>query len=387
MTSEVDVLLVDSSVLGAAGVGLTDGSDPRRRLLDARRAALERWSRALPASRVVRLLPAVGGALVETERVGPVRLLFAQSTRPPACRLVPHERRRLGERGPLAVAPRAEHDVGPHRVRRSSGPGPVVGVLDTGVSDHVELAGAHIPSARFDVNGRQVPGPASDIASHGTAIAAIVGGKTIGVAPGVRLASARVFDTSETSLAAVLAGLEWLVSEAAIEGTDRPGCDLVNCSLGALTADPRLERALVRLRTHFGVQTIAAVGNRGADHDVDAPAAQRDVLAVGSHDGSGAMYVNSDWSVRPFRKPDVCALGVEVMSADAAGPRDYALYTGTSFAAARVTGAMARLLWADAALLSAPSLWRDALKRHCRRMVPPQDVRSTMGRVDFDTLP
>lgn len=222
--------------------------------------------------------------------------------------------------------------------RGFTGAGVRVGHLDTGVDgNHPELMDRIDGFMEFDKNGCPVSGSMpGDSGSHGTHIAGIICGKSVGVAPGARLCSGLVIEGGN-SPARVLAGLEWLLD-----------CKVrVLCiSLGFPDDNPMYETILSRMK-RTGILIVAPVGNRGSGHCCS-PANYPGVLAVGAMNENDRMarFSGSRLFTRALdhAKPNLLAPGVNILSAAPGG--GYQVLSGTSMAAAHVAGVAAILFQA-----------------------------------------
>lgn len=221
----------------------------------------------------------------------------------------------------------------------ATGKGIKIGILDTGIADTPELAGS--VAQRFDAAG---PTQTDDL-SHGTAIAGIVAAHSQlnGVAPGATLFSARAFVAIDGKPPAsnsfvLLKGLDWLATSAA---------QIVNMSFAG-PADPLFLKS-VKAAHGKGIFTVAAAGNDGPKAAPDFPAADPNVFGVTAVDDANALLLQAN-------RGDyiaVAAPGVDVLVLAPDG--SYSMNSGTSIAAAHVSGAVALLLEHD------PSLTPDAL--------------------------
>jgi subtilisin family serine protease len=209
--------------------------------------------------------------------------------------------------------------------RLSTGQGVVVAVIDSGIdSSHPELAGS-IADALDVVDGTAKPH------KHGTAVAGIIGSHAnlMGVAPGARLLAIRAF-AGEGGKLGVGDTTDHIVRS--IDWAHQRGARVVNMSFTG-PRDPLLSREL-RAGTERGIVFVAAGGNEGPN-----PAAADDsVIAVTASDAADKLYPAAN------RGPHIClaAPGVNVLAAIPSG--GYEFKSGTSYAAAHVTGAVALLL-------------------------------------------
>jgi len=119
------------------------------------------------------------------------------------------------------------------------------------------------------------------------------------------------------------------------------GADVVNMSFGtpATSVDPNATRPharVIRYALHYGCVLIAAAGNSGLEEKYY-PAADPDVIAVGSVDAHGRRSRFSTWGDHVA----LCAPGENIISA---GVRGYQANSGTSFAAPFVAGVASLLV-------------------------------------------
>jgi hypothetical protein len=257
----------------------------------------------------------------------------------------------------------------PAEIRRTEpGAGVRVGVLDTSLYAHPWLAGALVgPREDFLAERSEYPVEAG----HGTFVAGLV----LQRAPGCTIEFRKVLSEEEGT------ATSWDVAKRIVE-VGRGGLDVLNLSLGCYTEDgqPPLLLSTAIDRLDPGIVVVAAAGNHGDVEEISDeekrkpawPAALDDVIAVGSTDADGFPS-----SFTPHDVPwiDVYARGEKVRSTyletraahvDGVDPSvkllrfdGWAEWSGTSFAAALVSGAIAAKT--SPGRLSARAAWQELL--------------------------
>jgi hypothetical protein len=204
----------------------------------------------------------------------------------------------------------------------------LVAVIDSKVDvNHPDLAGAI--AEEYGAVGRR-----EDAHSHGTGMtgAIVSHRKLLGIAPNARILAVHAFSTAtrqapEATTRQIIAGIEWAINK---------GARIINMSFAG-PYDPMIQLAM-RNAAAKGVILIAASGNMGAKSPPLYPAADPNVIAVTATDESDTLFTQA------VRGPHlaVAAPGVDVMVP--APAETYQLTTGTSVAAAHVSGVAALLL-------------------------------------------
>ena len=214
-----------------------------------------------------------------------------------------------------------------------------VAVLDTGVdASHPELAGKVRAAQSFDLNSALGEmDPSVDTQGHGTHVAGLICGNTIGVASNTEIVSGVIIPKGIGRLSGFLMGLEW--------AGQNPSVDIVNISAGFPGFDPALREAM-RGIVAAGVLPVVAVGNEGRNQ-TRSPGNYVDVLSVGAvnrelrvsrFSGGGSLLVD----YHQYSVPQVVAPGEGVYSCVMGG--GYEAWNGTSMAAPIVSGVAARIL-------------------------------------------
>jgi subtilisin family serine protease len=203
----------------------------------------------------------------------------------------------------------------------------LVAVIDSGVdTTHQEFAG--VIADTYDALDPSEPAHA-----HGTAIAGAIAAQSrlMGVAPSAKILAVRAFGeskgTAEGTTFNILKGLNWAIEKNA---------NVVNMSFAG-PQDPALSRSLAAAQQK-GVILIAAVGNAGPKSPPLYPAADANVIAVTATDSDDQLFKASNRGGHIA----IAAPGVDILLPSPGG--SYQVSSGTSFAAAHVSGIAALIL-------------------------------------------
>jgi hypothetical protein len=238
--------------------------------------------------------------------------------------------------GPVATpdAPHAQADSAQYALAKlhlteahalATGDGVLVAVIDTPIdAAHPDLAGAI--AATFDATGA-----AEKPLAHGTAMASAIAahGKLTGSAPRVKLLSVQAFGRvrSRGTSFDILKGLQWAADQNA---------NIINMSFAG-PSDPELQMQLAAVHRK-GIVLIAAAGNAGPNSRPLYPAADPNVIAVTATDVDDKLFERANRGGYIA----VAAPGVNVLVAAPDG--SYGMTSGTSVAAAEVSGVAALLI-------------------------------------------
>lgn len=232
-------------------------------------------------------------------------------------------------RGNSATRQRVFESIGWQAYGASGGAGMRVGVIDSTIDrGHPALDGAII-AARSFTSGKA---PTRDTA-HGTAIAAMLVGKSDGTAiagllRGATLFHAGIFQKSRqgpmASSADFLRAVNWMV---------KSGVTIINASIASPNENPVVVYAMQML-SHGNVILVAAAGNRGPDGPPAYPAAIESAFAVTAVSASGDPYRHAN--IGDYI--DIAAPGIDLPTVS---PR---ITSGTSLAVPFVTAALARMV-------------------------------------------
>ncbi|WP_421914949.1 S8 family serine peptidase [Mesorhizobium sp.] len=207
--------------------------------------------------------------------------------------------------------------------KQASGENVRIAVIDTGIDDtNPALSG--VIAGQFDAMP-DVPIKARD---HGTSVDGLIAGVGAleGMAPGARIYHARAFEGGKSTMDVILAAMDWAAGQ---------NVRIINMSFVGPKND-LLGTACQNARA-LGIVLVAAAGNNGPKAPYGYPAAFDSVIAVTATDAKDQLMPQANRGPYVF----ISAPGVEMVAPSGAGSD---VVTGTSFAAAIVTGAIANLL-------------------------------------------
>ncbi|MDI6851077.1 MAG: S8 family peptidase, partial [bacterium] len=243
------------------------------------------------------------------------------------------------------------------------GSGIIVGIMDTGVDPtHPALSGKFYGYWYDAVNGQSQP---YDDHGHGThCTGTILGGdglgsftNDIGVAPGAKFVSCKIFDSQGSATATWLHNGFQKIAEWKSQGVD---IRVVSNSWGSTDITNTEYWNDVLNWRNLEIIPVFAAGNNGPNSGtINTPGSFPNVIAVGATDNNDnianfscrgpapnqdpwnntAYWPRSDWN---FVKPNISAPGVGVPSSVPGG--GYESWDGTSMATPHVAGAVAILL-------------------------------------------
>jgi serine protease AprX len=301
------------------------------------------------------------------------------------------------------------------------GKGVGVAILDSGIASHTAIDGRVIAHVNLVSDEPAVTG---DPFGHGTHLAGIIGGNTTaakyvttaysgGSAPGVSLIDVRVLGADGVGYTSdVIAGIDWSIANRA-----RYNIRIINLSLGHPVTEPSATDPLcqaVARAVASGIVVVTSAGNYGTTStgapvlgSVTSPGNSPFAITVGAIDTFGTVSTSDD-RVAPYSsrgptaydmvvKPDVVAPGTKLVSLEVPGSRlsttfpqwhiagtsknAYLRLSGTSMAAAVVSGGAALLLNANPSL--SPAQVKIALQMGARYMSDGGLIGAGAGSVNF----
>ncbi|MER8372581.1 S8 family serine peptidase [Mesorhizobium sp. M1406] len=209
--------------------------------------------------------------------------------------------------------------------KQASGENVRIAVIDTGIDDtNPALAG--VIAEQFDA----MPGVPIEKRDHGTSIDGLIAGVGAleGMAPGARIYHARAFEGGKSTMDVILSALDWAAEQ---------DVRIINMSFVGPKND--LLGVACRNARALGMVLVAAAGNNGPKAPYGYPAAFDGVIAVTATDAKDGLMPQANRGAYVF----ISAPGVEMVAPSGAGSD---VVTGTSFAAAIVSGAIANLIHA-----------------------------------------
>ncbi|TJV38750.1 MAG: peptidase S8 [Mesorhizobium sp.] len=209
--------------------------------------------------------------------------------------------------------------------KQASGENVRVAVIDTGIDDtNPALAG--VIAGQFDA----MPDVPIEKRDHGTSVDGLIAGVGAleGMAPGARIYHARAFEGGKSTMDVILSALDWAAEQ---------DVRIINMSFVGPKND--LLGVACRNARALGIVLVAAAGNNGPKAPYGYPAAFDGVIAVTATDAKDGLMPQANRGAYVF----ISAPGVEMVAPSGAGSD---VVTGTSFAAAIVSGAIANLIHA-----------------------------------------
>jgi subtilisin family serine protease len=239
-----------------------------------------------------------------------------------------------------------------------------IAVIDSEIdAAHPDLEG--VVAQRFDAVGAPEKPQA-----HGTGMAGAIAShqRLLGTAPAARILAVNAFSTAaatpQSTTFDILKGVDWSV---------RQGVRIINMSFAG-PKDPSLERAL-KAAYDKGIVLIAAAGNAGPKSPPLYPGADPNVIAVTATDVDDKLFTGANRG----KYISVSAPGVDILVPAPEG--QYQMTTGTSVAAAEVSGIVALLLERNPKLT--PADIRRILTASAKRLAPGErDDNFGSGLID-----
>ncbi|MET0419352.1 MAG: S8 family serine peptidase [Actinoplanes sp.] len=267
----------------------------------------------------------------------------------------------------------------PQAHKITKGAGVVVAVVDTGVeASHPDLRGqvlaGHATNAAAAPDGRRDD---DKVKGHGTSMAGIVAGRgggsmhELGIAPTAKILPVSM--TARFNDQDVVLGVRWAADN---------GADVINLSLGSANdvAGPDLVDAINYALSKDAV-VVASAGNvEQGDREVGSPANIPGVIAVTGFDKRGGFFAGS------VQGPETVVAGpmesIIAPAPKAVSPNGYSVASGTSSAAAIISGVVA-LIRSKYPNLDAANVINRLIKTARDAGPPGRDPQFGFGTVDL----
>ena len=220
----------------------------------------------------------------------------------------------------------------------TNGGGARIAIFDTGIRwTHQELAGRVV--AGYDAFAARAK-TSWDSVGHGSAVAGVSGGATLGLSNAAQFIDIRVLNSKGSGTSVELVrGVDFLLAEK----KKAPSIPIVaNFSLGFAGGSTLIDSTVARL-VAAGITVVAAAGNDGGDACNVSPARLPAAITVGASDQKDARATFSNIG----SCVDIFAGGVSVRSPWNTADNALVLVSGTSLSAPVVTGAVATALGAN----------------------------------------
>jgi hypothetical protein len=210
---------------------------------------------------------------------------------------------------------------------QTTGKGVRIYVIDSGVTSVAELSG-RVENGAYNTN---IATTSNDCSGHGTSVASVAAGKTLGVAPAATIVPIRVFSCAGTGFQSYsIQALTWVIN-------NHPGGPgVINMSLGGDYSNAY--NTAVQSAIDRGFTVVVSAGNETSDACWASPASARNAITVGATDRNDAMSYFSNYG----SCVDILAPGESITAASMYGGQR--TMQGTSFSAPMVSGAVARAL-------------------------------------------
>ncbi len=282
--------------------------------------------------------------------------------------------------------------------RGFTGAGIVIAAMDTGADlAHPELIGKWRGGTNSWYDPNEEHAEPYDADGHGTQVLGVIlggslGGSIIGVAPEARWIAAKVFDDQgKSSLSALHLGFQWFLDpDGNAETDDAP--HVVNCSWAIQGSVNKCSLEFaddLRALRAAGIAVVWAAGNNGPYASTSySPANGPGGFAVGSAGSATTPTLTSSRGPSACTRgiyPSVLAPGVGIRTCDLTFggviPNSYVSVSGSSFAAAHVSGALALLT--QAIPCASPRAIEYALEQTALNSATP-DNNSGYGLIDLE---
>lgn len=178
---------------------------------------------------------------------------------------------------------------------------PVLYVIDSGINgNHAEFASQRVVNGYSFVDSSW---DSTDCAGHGTHVAALAVGKTVGVANSipVDVVSVKLLDCDgRASCSSMIKAMEWVYKNHTMERFHTPA--VVVMSVGSNQHECRSVGYVAKALSEENILVVAAGGNSGVDACNVHPASSEYTVAVGATDFDSALQKDLPWAKTNYGK-------------------------------------------------------------------------------------
>ena len=213
----------------------------------------------------------------------------------------------------------------------SHGDGVIVYLMDSGVDvSHIEFSGSSI------VNLYSYDGVFTDTQGHGTAMASLINGQTLGVSKNAIVKNVKI-PFGDVTIGQLLTAFDAVLTDH----MSTSGIKVVNCSW-SVPKSQLLDNKVTELQ-NSGLVVVAAAGNTGIAADTLSPVGLNTVIGVAASDAYDRV-ISWDTGLSSNYGPevDITAPGIDVDVAELSG--GYTSTSGTSVSSAIVSGVVAQYI-------------------------------------------
>ena len=281
-----------------------------------------------------------------------------------------------------------------HPLDDTCGQGQTVYLMDTGIDTGHQEFGA-VPNVNNLYNCSNATGFV-DTDGHGTAIASLVLGNSIGVAANATIQNVKMWDgaNGNVTVGEIVDALDEVLTHHQANSPEDPKVVLMPWTV---TKNQLIDDKCQELQAE-NLMLIASAGNRGNGVDVDlyTPGGLDKIITVGSHTEffevtSFTQLPNKDYvdeettpqvhqGVEVGAEVDIFAMGVNVSVADVANVANYISATGTSISAAMTAGVATHYLNIYSSV-SAETVKSYMIARgHSRAFLPRRETSKAAGK-------
>ncbi|KAL1923244.1 uncharacterized protein VTP21DRAFT_9620 [Calcarisporiella thermophila] len=221
------------------------------------------------------------------------------------------------------------------------GEGITVYVIDSGINtNHEQFEGRAVHG--FTAYSDEFGNPDfEDGHGHGTHVAGTIGGRSVGVAKGVRLVNVRVLDAENSMKDTydLVRAIAWIYQNADFSKS------VASMSINS-NGNNELMDYIVDWATKQGINMVVSAGNFNRDACTASPGKVRDSIKVAASDINDSRWYSSSSVASNFGSycVDIWAPGRDVLSAYSKITNGYVFLSGTSMATPHVSGVVAEML-------------------------------------------